>query len=287
MYKRPSIFNIRMMPSFPLLLRGWLRLLWLPVWLLALPAHAGSISFSLSLNDDQLTLVNQGDTPAFYPVVYRLTAHGQWQPLQLAPGTTAPVEMQARAQFNAVWPDRRPLASLTPLEALQPVMVRFFDQAGVSFGQISFFNQPLNASEELRLQAGYVDGRLIIKPPKTPGIEVTWLLWAQEDGILPLTRPVQPEHRQPDAKRIAWQPKMGQESLDLGKGMPVAFLLHQTREGFYSQVVARGRLQGRQQRSAWLDAHMQFYWAARLALAAATGLLLWHFIAGWRNRNVK
>ena len=63
--------------------------------LLLHPLHAvaGSLSFSLSITGSVLTLVNRGDTAAFYPAVFRLLRDGSWGPLiplnaqaQLPPG---------------------------------------------------------------------------------------------------------------------------------------------------------------------------------------------------------
>ncbi len=277
--------SISMMPTLTSVQHRFLRLLLLPALLLALSAHAGNISFNLSLHDQKLTLLNQGNSPAFYPTVLRMLADGRWEPLLPAPGASQPVELAPNGQLELIWPDQRPLDKLTPIEALRPVMVRFFDQAGAGFGQISFFSQPLNASDEQMLNARYVDGRMTITPPASPAIRASWLLWPQEDGIAPLTMPIDLQHRQPAARRFEWQPGMETPVLDLGKGLPVAFLLHETEQGIRSQVVSGGHLQGRQQRAGWLDATTQFYLLAKLAAAAAIALLLWHAVGRWRNRT--
>jgi hypothetical protein len=265
--------------------RAWRHMLWLPMCLMALSAHAGSISFNLSINDNKLTLSHQGDASAFHPVVLRMQADGRWQTLQPLPGTQAPVEFKPGAQFTFAWPDRRPVSSLAPIETLRPVMVRFFDQAGAGFGQISFFNHPLNATEDLSLKAGYVNGRMTIAPPTSAAIRATWLLWPKEQGIAALTEPVQPKHHQPDARRLTWQSGADKVSVDLGKGLPAAHLLHETEDGYRLQIVPNGGVQGRQQRAGWLEANERFYFAARLALAAALALLLWPLLSFWRNRN--
>lgn len=162
-------------------------------------------------------------------------------------------------------------------------MVRFFDQAGAGFGQISFFNQPQPANESQMLDAAYVDGKLRIKPPRNPQLKASWLVWPQEDGIAALAVPLKTSQFQPDALHIQWGPDSKEQNLDLGKGMPIAFLLHETPEGLRSQVVPTGRAPGRQQRTAWLDRGDRFRSAAMVALLAGLGMLAWH-LAGSRQR---
>ncbi|MBS0309051.1 MAG: hypothetical protein JSS58_08785 [Proteobacteria bacterium] len=252
-------------------------------------AQAGNINFGLSLTDNKIAITNQGNATAFYPAAYRLDANGHWQPLALPNGTSQPAELVPSATLSLTWPDTRPLTSLPPLEALQPVMVRFFDQAGAGFGQISFFHQPLGA--EQTLDASYQDGKMTIAPPagKTDNpdhqIRATWLLWGQEEGIRPLRAPVEPRHVQPDARRIVWRADMPAQRFDLGAGLPVVFLVHETAQGLRLQVVGGGGVQGRQQRAAWLDWWREWERGARWLSAAALALLLWHMAQAWRTRS--
>lgn len=245
-------------------------------------AFAGSITFNLSLTGSTLTLTQQGSS-AFYPAVYRMLPDGQWQPLALAPGEVAPAEMAAGAHLDFVWPDMRPLESLPPFERIRPMMVRFFDQAGVSLGQISFFNQPPSASETV--QASYATGQLVITPPAgaSSTIRSSWLLWPQEDGIDPIRKPVQFEHHQPPARHIEWRSGMEKLRVNTGGGQPGAFLLHETAQGYELQPLPSGDVQGKQQRSAWLDASQKFYWAGGLAAGLAVIVLLAHLIRARRK----
>lgn len=255
---------------------------------LAASAQAGNVGFGLSLTGDKLSVTNQGNTSAFYPAAYRLLADGHWQQLMLAPGTRQPAELAAGAQIEFVWPDTRPLTALPPLEALRPVMVRFFDQAGAGFGQISFFNQPLIA--EQILDAGYDGNKMKIAPPndKTAAgnpIRATWLVWAREDGIAPLRGAVEFRHLQPDARRIEWKPGAKAQRFELGDGLPVAFLLHETVQGLRLQVVSGGNVQGRQQRAAWLDKNRLFAYLALWTGVAGLAALFWHLVAARRGRS--
>lgn len=252
--------------------------------LFAVPAHAGSISFGLSLTGSKLTVTNQGNAAAFYPAVYRLLADGRWQQLELPPGTNQPAELAPSASIDLVWPDTRPLHELPKLESYRGTMVRFFDQAGANFGQISFFNQPPVAVENL--QAGYAHGAMKIAPPAGGAIRASWLLWPQEDGIDPLRQSVSFEHRQPNARRIEWKPGMDKLSFDLGAGQPAAILLHEIGPELHSQVVYSGGIQGRQQRTAWLDANKWFYGAAYVLAAAAAAIFAALLIAGKRDDEV-
>lgn len=266
------------------MLRSWLCLLLLPVFTLALPAHAGNISFNLSVAGNRLTLINQGDSPAFDPLVMRLLDNGHWETLPPAAGTAIPVEFKPQANAQLVWTERPASPSPVSLETLRPIMVRFFDQAGASFGQISFFNQPQPADNDLMLEAGYENGELHIAPPRNPALKASWLVWPQEEGIAALTNRLMTPQSQPDAVRIQWSPDSKEQSLDLGKGMPTAFLLHETPQGLRLQVVPTGRAPGRQQRTAWLDHGDRFRSAAMVALLAGLAMLAWH-MAGIRQRH--
>ncbi|MBI1890322.1 MAG: hypothetical protein HYS18_06745 [Burkholderiales bacterium] len=253
--------------------RYCLPLLFALLALLAQSAHAGNIAFGLSLTGTKLTLINQGNASAFYPAVFRLLENGQWQRLPLPPGANQPAELAAGATFEFVWPDQRPREQLPPLESLRTIMVRFFDQAGAGFGQISFFNQPMPATDTL--QAGYEHGLMTITPPTGNSIRASWLLWPQEEGIGPLTGAVSFEHQQPNARRIEWRPGMEKLRMSLGGGQPTAFLMHETAQGLTFQTIYDGGVQGRQQRTAWLNASRWFFGVTYGLLAAAILLLGW------------
>lgn len=263
--------------------RSWLCLLLLALAAQATTALAGNISFNLTISGNKFTLVNQGDSPAFHPVVLRLLENGHWESLPPFPGSQPPVEFKPQAKLDLLWSERPAASGPTSLEALRPVMVRFFDQAGTGFGQLSFFTQPQPVGDDLTLEAGYTDGRLRLVPPKNPTLKASWLVWPQEEGIAALTAPLNPQQAQPDAIRIQWDANSKEQLLDLGKGMPTAFLLHETPQGLRSQVVPTGRAPGRQQRPGWLDRSDKFRNAAMIALLAGLAMLAWH-LAGTRQR---
>jgi len=251
------------------------RLLAVAVLLCSLPAVAGSVSFRMSLTGPQLTVINQGDSAAFYPAVFTLRNNGDWARLETG-GALAELPAGAQAQF--IWPDLRPLAQLTALEHMQPVMVRFFDQAGVGFGQISFFRAPPAAKTTLK--AHYAGGALQIEPPElATSLRATWVLWPQEEGIKPIRLPLRFEHRVPPAQRIDW-PRQGKVpfTLDTGAGQPAVILIHELEQGYAMQLLPGGGLQGREQRAAWLDASAKFYSAALIALAIALAAMVLQFL---------
>ena len=249
--------------------------------LLSPTAFAGSLSFTLSLTGAQLSVIHQGDVSAFYPAAFRMLPDGAWQ--QLKP-TGAQNELTPGARVHFVWPDARPLEQLSAFERLQPVMVRFFDQAGVGFGQISFFRAPPAAT--ISLNARYAGGALRIEPPDgVPSIRASWLLWAQEDGIRPIRSPVRFEHRQPPAMRIDWQRQSGAPfQLDTGAGQPSALLIHETAQGYALQSVPGGGLQGKEQRAAWLAATPKFYMASLIALGIAVAAMALQWLRRIRHR---
>ena len=245
---------------------------------------AGSISFQLSLTGTTLTLTSKGDSSAFYPEVFLLRADGRWERLARTSSAASPAELTPGGQLDLRWPqslDGRPLESLPPLERLRPLMVRFFDQAGVSFGQISFMQAPLIANETL--SARYADGLLAVSPPSGAEIRATWVIWPQEEGIGPIHRPVIFEHDQPPARRIEWQAGMRPLRLPTGAAEPLVMLLHETSQGFKLQTVSREISQGRQQRTGWLDAQTWFYGAGLLAVFLALLLPLVQLLRARRS----
>ena len=248
-------------------------------WLISCSACAGSISFQLSLTGTALTLIAKGDSTAFYPSVYRLLADGRWERLASASGAQIGAELLPGAHLDFIWPDARPLTSMAPIERLQPLMVRFFDQAGVSFGQISFMHPPSVARETL--PARYAGDQLEIAPPTAGGIHATWILWAQEEGIVPIRKPVGFDHLQPPARRVEWSSAALPIHLFTGAGQPMPTLVHETAQGLVLQTVAAGVVQGRQQRTAWLDGRMVFYGLALLALVLA---MLLPVVLVWRGK---
>lgn len=248
-------------------------------------AGAGNISFALSVSGNALILCNQGDSTAYYPSVLRLLADGRWEPLAFPSGVASPAELLPAAKIELAWPNAVLEQSQSRLEKLRPLMVRFYDQAGSGFGQISFLNPPPVISKPLI--AGYIDGLMTIVPPSAGDMQATWLLWPQEDGIGPLRHRLDFDVKQPPAQRIAWRAGIGKMAFDLGAGQPVAMLLHETGQGLLLQNVAGGGLQGHQQRAAWLDAGYLFY-ATALALALLAFIaLLARPVAAWRNRSAK
>jgi len=243
--------------------------------LLSRSAFAGSVSFQMSLTGPELTVINQGNNSAYYPAAFTLLADGSWRQLAAA---VKPAELAPGASMKVIWPELRPREQLPALERMQPVMVRFFDQAGVGFGQISFFHTPPAAKAVLR--AGYVGGVLQVEPPEAVfSIRASWVLWSREEGVRPIRLPLRFEHIQPPALRIDW---LGQGrtplQLDTGAGQPEVILLHETEQGYALQRVSNGGLQGREHRAVWLDASKKFYSAAWIALAIAAGAMLLQFL---------
>jgi hypothetical protein len=247
-------------------------------------ALAGSMSFGLSVTGSQLILTNQGNASAFYTAAFRMLSDGSWAQLETR---RAPAELAPGAHLEFNWPDTRPLERMSELERMQPVMVHFFDQSGVGFGQIAFFSAPPAAKTELK--AGYVNGALQIEPPpdSASSIRASWVLWPQEEGIKPILLPVRFAHRPPPALRIDWRDQGRVPfQLDTGAGQPAVILLHETEQGYAQQYVPDGGLQGREQRAAWLDATPKFYAASLFALVFAAGAMVLQFLRRPRGPTI-
>ncbi len=245
-------------------------------------AHGGSISFKLALTGTRLALSNSGDSSAFFPSVLALADDGRWLPLAMADGRAAPTQLAPGAGMELLWPDPRPMEQLSALLRLRPAMVRFFDPAGVGFGQISFFTTPLEGGASLA--AGYVDGALRLSPPEGGLITATWVLWPQEEGVAALRSGFKGELPQPPAQRVDWRggPDVAAQFFT-GPALPAVTLLHETAAGLRLQRVAAGWAGGRQQRSPWLDGQRLFYGLAIALAALAAAAALW---SGWLRRGL-
>lgn len=252
------------------------------VFWVSLSAMAGDISFRLPLTGSTLIVTLLGKSQVFYPAVLRMLPDGRWEQLASKQGSVLPAEMLPGINYELEWPDMRPLKSLTPFEHLQPVMVRYYEKDGISFGQIAFIHEPPPAIKTL--QADYANGSLVITPPDanhTAGttsntILATWVLWPQEEGIALIHEPLNFKHVQPSAQHIEWQPGARAFHINTGRGQPYAILLHETAQGYVLQTVSGNGLQNRQQRVAWVEAISMFYGLALLsALVAMIALLLY------------
>jgi len=235
-------------------------------------AHAGSISFDLALTGMRLTLINTGDSVAFFPGALAMRGDGRWQPMSPPAGQRTPSQLAPGERMELTWPDTRSLETLSPVERLRPTMIRFHDQAGVGFGQVSFFASPPPAVTTL--SARYAGGSLQISPPGGDEIPATWVLWPQESGIASIREAFKGDGLQPQAQRIDWRTQQKTFSFLTGAGLPAVTLLHETAQGFQLQRVASGWPGGKQQRSGWLDSSDLFYTLALGFAALAAGVAL-------------
>lgn len=247
----------------------------------ACAAHAGNISFNLALTGTRLALINTGDSVAFFPGALTMQADGRWQPLSPPTGQQGLTQLPPGERMELVWPDARPLENLSALEHLRPTMVRFFDQAGVGFGQISFFTTPPAAAASVI--ADYAHGVLRLLPPRGEAIRATWVLWPREEGISGIRGALKGDDIvQPPAQRIVWRPDAKAARVFTGAALPPVVLIHETAQGYRLQKVAAGWPGGKQQRSPWLEASRVFYALALAFAAMAVGAMLWPW---WRRRR--
>jgi len=247
----------------------------------ACAAYAGNISFNLSLTGTNLVVTHAGDSIAFFPSALAMQADGGWNPLSPRTGKAALTQLAPGERMELVWPDARPLAQLSGVERLRPTMLRFHDQAGVGFGQISFFGSPPPAASTV--PAEYAGGVLRLSPPSGNAIHATWVLWPQEEGIDGIRGALKGDVVQPPAQRIDWRADSKTTEYFTGAGLPSVVLIHETAQGYQLQRVAAGRPGGKQQRSPWLDASRWFYSLALAFLALAVGVVLWSWRRRWRG----
>lgn len=245
---------------------------------ISLAARAGTISFDLSHGHQHLVITNKGDSTAYYPDAFALGADGQWQRLAGSP----PVSQIAPSR-QARWQAAGERAGGAAIALLRPTMVCFFDQAGVSFGQVAFFTQP-DMSGRKGLEARYSAAGLELKPPSAAeGITATWVLAAPSDGIAEILGPGRTSHRVPLARRIDWSVERGMSPIETGASHPPVVLIHETGQGPVRQDVASDIGPRSAQRAAWLNWSGPLFVTAQLAAGAAMALLMYGAVMRWRR----
>lgn len=238
------------------------------VWLSS--ATAGTIKFDFTLTDNRCVVVNRGDSSAYYPTLFQLDSAGQWielkvesQPTELPSGTAVTVSLigsSPSAPTNSANNGKNNLNSKnkkTNLENLQILMIRFFDQSGVSFGHIVLLHPPPESN--FKIAARYLHGNLQLKSPVDKNkIRATWVIAPFEEGISPIFKPLTFKHRQPATTKIEWNKKELVE-VETGAGLPEVILLHETLDDLTQQKVAKSGGAKKAQRTAWLNMRRPFY----------------------------
>ena len=249
-----------------IILSLFMALVWAPL------AFAGTITLDFEQRNDLCAVVNHGDSSAYYPAMYQLGRNGQWLPLkiepqqaELPPGGTVMVHLIPLAET----------ATKSDLDALQVVLIRFFDQAGVSFGKAATLRPPPEGG--YAHHGRYTGRRLRLgAPPAKSAIGATWVVAPWEEGIAPISSARPFTHLQPPAPRIDWHHQQSTE-IDIGAAQPAALLFHETADGFRLQRIQKKGAKINQQRTAWLTMSVPFYiTAAVLGLCGALLALYAH-----------
>lgn len=237
---------------------------------LSLGASAGSISFRLSLQSQQLTLSNAGNSTAFYPTVFTIEAD-KWTPLFPPIGARTQTQLAPGESAEFVWPVSQAKNKGDRLIDIRPYLVRYFDQAGVGFSRIFFFNPPPDASSKLQVRR--LDRTIEIMRPESDTVRSTWVLWARQGGIADIGAGFAVEAVRPSAKRIDWSQGASSVLVYTGPVHESITLVHATPQGYRLQIAKLEDEIDMRQRSRWLDWGALFYALAFCLFAAAIGLL--------------
>ena len=230
----------------------------------AIPATAGSITFNFELQGDQCVVANRGDSTVYYPVIFQLGRSGQWIELKSA---TPPTELKPGGVISVQLGEERSAPASHDPDYTRAMLIRFFDQAGVSFGQIDLLRPP--PQSRYNIKTTYAGNRLrIAAPPERSGILATWVLAPREEGIAPISNAQTFTQHQPPPTRIAWLQQQA-AVVEIGAAMPVITLLHETADGFTLQNIQKRGAKKVEQRTAWLNMKWLFY-----ATALLCGMLL-------------
>lgn len=222
------------------------------------PSFAGTINFHFEQQGGQCIIVNRGDCAAYYPAIYQLGSDGQW--LFLKPGHQQTM-LPPGESISAVLVPIPTSTTAADLSYPLIILIRFFDEAGVSFGQMAPLRPPAKAIH--KINAIYTGGKLrLAAPSKHSGIIATWVIAPFEEGVTPIIKTQDFTHRQPSAVRIGWK---GQKTAEISTGaaLPAAILLHESPSALSMQTIVKGRPK-QPHRAAWLNRKRTFYWSAML-----------------------
>jgi hypothetical protein len=238
-------------------------------WVLALPALAGSIGFSINYTGDDISITNTGTEPAYQVSQWTLDAASQWRAVQVQQGNPAflpPGKSLTGRRLTA--------AAATGLGRADPLLLLLHDQAGSRITQLAWRQTPMNVpqpltTERLGRQLQVVGGKAgQAQTLLTYGIAVPYA------GVAQLAQPLSATPAPPNPLRHVWAngPLM---ALDTGAGQSGAWLVHESATGdLQVQMVGDGKARGTEQVPGWLRWARQYLMSAAALLAGLGGLVL-------------
>jgi hypothetical protein len=241
------------------------------------PSQAGNIGFLVNyINNDNIQIVNQGNSSAYQLSIWSLNNLNQWHRLLINTQDTA--TLSPAMTLSGV---RNFLPSQEAIGKHDPVLIIYYDQAGSQFAQLAWRIAPIPETRQLYSRR---KGASLEIRQTDPQLVESWAIVVPHDGIEALTHPFSPLTSLPAPIRHVW--KTGEDlSIDSGKGQAGAWIVSKDKENILSvHIFPDGITRGNEQIPAWLT------WIKNYLLSLSFGIMVAGIIfitIGIVQKNVK
>jgi hypothetical protein len=251
------------------------RLMWVLALALAnmLPAHAGSIGFSINFTGDEVAITNTGSEPAYLVSEWTLDATSQWQRVQVESGNAAYLTPGQSLKGRRLTP-----AASHGLGRADPLLVLLHDQAGSRIAQLAWRQTPAAHQYPLPIKREGEHISIGADAARTQKLIASYAVVVPYEGIQRLGQPLRATQAPLSPLRHVWTSD-APLVLTTGAGQGGAWLVHENATGELSvQIVPDGAVRGQEQVSAWLIWVRQYLMRVAAWLAGLGTLVL---TVGW------
>lgn len=229
-----------------------------------LPAHAGSIGFSIGFNGDAIRITNTGSDAAYQLAGWTLDAASQWRQVQVQVQQGNQAYLPSGKSLNG---RRQAQAASTGIGRADPLLLVFYDQAGSRLAQLAWRQTP--PAMQSPMATTRRGATLVIDPEadNAQKIVVSYGVAVLYEGIQQLSQPLTLTNAPPPSPlRHVWAAGAPM-TLNTGQGQGGAWLVHENAVGELSlQIVPDGVSHGQEQVPVWL------IWVRRYLMQVASGL---------------
>ncbi|MDD5031140.1 MAG: 6-pyruvoyl-tetrahydropterin synthase-related protein, partial [Rhodoferax sp.] len=229
--------------------------------LVALPAGAGNIGFSIRFTGDEIAITNTGNEPAYQVSEWTLDAAASWQRVQVLDGNAAylaPGQSLTGRRFSPAAP--------AGLGRADPLLVLLHDQAGGRIAQLAWRQAPLAQQTPLPTQRQGEQLSVAADTALAQKIIASYGLVVPYEGISQLGKPLLAVAPPPNPLRHVWRVDAPLR-LATGAAQGGAWLVHENAAGeLHLQIVPDGVVRGQEQMPSWL------VWLRKYGLQAAAWL---------------
>jgi hypothetical protein len=239
----------------------------------ALPAHAGSIGFSISFTGDEIAITNTGSEPAYQVSEWTLDAAANWQRVQVESGNAAYLTPGQSLKGRRLTP-----TAPSGLGRADPLLVLLHDQAGSRIAQLAWRQTPTAHQQPVPIQREGERISVSADAARAQKIIASYAMVVPYEGIQRLGQPLSATDVPMNPLRQVWTSDVPLV-LTTGAGQGGAWLVHENTTGALSvQIVPDGMVRGQEQVPAWLIWVRQYLMRVASWLAGLGGFVL---VVGW------